>query len=327
MPNDRISRIPPGSQDLLAGDVKRRRRIQAAWFRLAEARGYEEVIPPTFEYEEVFALGAGPDLSARLVRFVDQDGRVVALRADFTSSIARLAATKLAEAPLPLRLSYAGKVFRQALEGGGHRREAFQLGAELLGEGSAEGDVEVLRLTIDTLRALDLEEFQINLGEMRFIRPLFSGLSEEETESLRAAIDRKDRGALSQLAAELDLPDHLARTLHDLPELIGRAEVLERASGIASDEEAREAIERLRRIDQLLTPLERSHVVYDLGEIQGLGYYTGIRFEVFVRGAGRAVGSGGRYDRLLGLYGVERPAVGFALETDALAELLAEGGS
>src|SRR5687767_1662660 len=112
MPNEKISGIPPGSQDLLAGDVRRRRRVQAAWFHLAEERGYEEVIPPTFEYEEVFTLGAGPDLSSSLVRFVDKDGRLVALRADFTSSIARMAATKLAANALPLRLSYAGKVYR-----------------------------------------------------------------------------------------------------------------------------------------------------------------------------------------------------------------------
>src|SRR3712207_3560852 len=114
----RVSRVPPGSQDLLAGDVRRRRRIQSAWFRLAEAHGYQEVIPPTFEYEEVFTTSAGPELAARLIRFVDRDGRLVALRADFTSAIARVVSTRLASAPLPLRLSYAGKVYRQEPEGG-----------------------------------------------------------------------------------------------------------------------------------------------------------------------------------------------------------------
>ena len=323
MPNERISRIPPGSQDLLAGDVRRRRHVQATWFGLAESRGYEEVIPPTFEYEEVFTLGAGPDLASRLVRFVDRDGRLVALRADFTSSIARMAATKLATAPLPLRVSYAGTVYRQAVEGAGDLREVFQLGAELIGSAGADGDVEVLRLVLDTLRALEIDDFQINIGEMGFIRPLLEELDGDLGESAREAIDRKDRAALAKLTAEASVPRAVAEALLHLPELIGRAETLERARGFAVGEAGRQALDRLQEIDRSLRPEERERVVYDLGEIRGLGYYTGIRFEVFVAGAGKAVGSGGRYDELFGLYGMDRPAVGFALETDALAELLA----
>ncbi len=319
MPTDRMSRIPPGSRDLLADDVRCRRRVQAAWFDLAGQRGYEEVIPPTFEYEEVFTLGAGRDLAAELIRFIDQDGRIVALRADFTSSIARMAATRFSRA-LPLRLSYAGKVYRQTIESGGHPREVFQLGAELIGDGSAEADVEVLRLILDTLRKLEIHDFQINLGEIRFIQPLLRDLSEKVAERAREAIDRKDRASLAAIAATAEIP--VAAALQELPELIGRAEILERAADLAACDQARSAIARLARIDELLTPDERSRVVYDLGEIRGLGYYTGIRFEVFVAGVGKSVGSGGRYDGLLELYGLDAHAVGFALETDAIADLL-----
>ncbi len=314
--------IPPGSQDLLSDDVRLRRRVQAAWFELAEEWGYAEVIPPTFEYEEVFTRGAGPDLAARLVRFVDRDGRVVALRADFTSSIARVAASRLAEAPLPLRLCYAGKVYRQKAEAGGRPREMFQLGAELIGEGSAEGDVEILRMLISTLSSLEIRDFQINLGEIRFVRPLFHGLPSAAAAALREAIDRKDRAALAVAARDWGASAAVARALLELPELIGRGEVLFRARSLASGPEADAAIERLRLIDSLLTPAERRHIVYDLGEIRGLGYYSGIQFEVFVAGVGRSIGFGGRYDRLLALYGADRPAVGFSLETDALADLL-----
>ena len=319
-----ISHIPPGSQDLLAGDVRRRRRVQAAWFTLAEQRDYAEVIPPTFEYEEVFTRSGGAELASRLVRFVDQDGRLVALRADFTSSIARVAASRLASAALPLRLCYAGKVYRQEPEGGGRRREMFQLGAELIGAAGPEADVEVLRLVIDLLYRLEIREFQINLGEVGFVRPLLAGLPVEASAGLRGAIDRKDRAELAAAARRWGPPEQIARALVELPELIGRGEVLTRAEELAVGAEAQAAIERLRTIDSLLTESERQHVVYDLGEIRGLGYYTGIQFEMFVAGVGRAVGFGGRYDELLALYGADRPAVGFALETDALAELLAE---
>jgi ATP phosphoribosyltransferase regulatory subunit len=324
MPPSPITSVPPGSLDLLAGDVRRRRRVQRAWFALAEAHGYDEVIPPTFEYEEVFTRTAGPELASRLIRFVDRDGRLVALRADFTSAIARMVATRLADAPLPLRLAYAGKVYRQEAEAVGRRREIFQLGAELIGDPSPRADVEALRLVIALMRALGLDEFQINLGDIRFVRPLLQGLAPEQSEALRTAIDRKDRAALADHARTLGAPAAVARALVELPELIGRGEVLSRARSLASGREAEDAIERLREVDALLADDERRHVVYDLGEIRGLGYYTGVQFEVFVAGVGRAVGYGGRYDGLLALYGADRPSVGFALETDALADLLAE---
>ncbi|MBW3628937.1 MAG: ATP phosphoribosyltransferase regulatory subunit [Gemmatimonadetes bacterium] len=319
-----ISHVPVGSQDLLAEDVRLLRRIHAAWYALAEARGYEEVIPPTFEYEEVFTRGGGPELASRLVRFVDQDGRLVALRADFTSSIARVAASRLASAPVPLRLCYAGKVFRQEAAGEGRRREMFQLGAEMIGDASAEGDVEVIRLLLDTMHAVGIADFQVNLGNVEFVRPLLERLSFEEAEALRGAIDRKDRAALAAAVAAGEIEPGAGRSLVELPTLIGRGEMLIRAAELAIGESASSAIERLRRIDRLLTPAERAHIVYDLGEIRGLGYYTGIQFEVFAAGAGRAIGVGGRYDHLLALYGADRPAVGFALETDALAELLTQ---
>jgi ATP phosphoribosyltransferase regulatory subunit len=319
-----ISHVPLGSQDLLADDVRLLRRIQSAWYALAEARGYEEVIPPTFEYEEVFTRGGGAELASRLLRFLDQDGRLVALRADFTSSIARVAASRLAAVPVPLRLCYAGKVFRQEAAGEGRRREMFQLGAELIGDASAEADVEVIRLLIDTLHAVGITDFQVNLGNVEFVRSLLEGVSFDEAEALRVAIDRKDRAALAAAVAAGEIDPAAGRSLVELPALIGRGEVLTRAAELAVGESASAAIERLRRIDSLLSAAERAHIVYDLGEIRGLGYYTGIQFEVFAAGAGRAIGVGGRYDQLLALYGAGRPAVGFALETDALADLLAQ---
>jgi ATP phosphoribosyltransferase regulatory subunit len=174
MPNTRISHVPPGSQDLLAGDVRRRRRVQRTWFALAEEGGYQEVIPPTFEYEEVFTRSAGPELAARLIRFVDRDGSLVALRADFTSAIARVVSTRLASAPMPLRLCYAGKVYRQQAEGMGRRRVTFLLGAELIGDPSPGADVEVLRLaTAHAVGRWTFRDFQVNLGDIRFVRPLW----------------------------------------------------------------------------------------------------------------------------------------------------------
>ncbi len=323
MPISRITDVPPGSQDLLFEEARLRRRVQEQWFERAARHGYAEVIPPTFEYEEVFTRGAGSALAARLIRFLDRDGALVALRADFTSALARVAASRLRSAPLPLRLCYAGKVYRQEPEGGGRLREVFQLGAELIGDAGAAADVEILRLVIGTLHGLGTRDFQINLGEIGFLRPVLAAVDRAVLPDLRLAIDYKDAASLARIAREASDPN-AAATLAQLAGLTGRSEVLARARALAGCAEAREAVARLERIDQLLSDEERDHVVYDLGEIRGLDYYTGIQFEVFVSGVGRAVGLGGRYDDLLALYGAARPAVGFALETDALAAILAK---
>jgi ATP phosphoribosyltransferase regulatory subunit len=173
------------------------------------------------------------------------------------------------------------------------------------------------------LRRLAIGDFQINVGEIRFIQPLLREFDSARADLVRQAIDRKDRAALSALCQEATISRECERALDALPDLIGRSSILERAAALAATDEARMAIERLRCIDTLLDPSERERIVYDLGEIRGLGYYTGIRFEVFVAGAGSAIGSGGRYDELFALYGLDRPAVGFALETDTLAEIVA----
>src|SRR2546422_3637639 len=140
------SPIPPGALDLAGEAVRRRRTLQRAALERLGAAGYEEIIPPTFEYAEVFVRAAGAaDVADRLIRFFDLDGKLLALRYDFTASVARLAATKLAERPTPLRLCYSGAVFRQDPEranGGGRPREILQVGAELLGDAAIAADVE-----------------------------------------------------------------------------------------------------------------------------------------------------------------------------------------
>lgn len=316
-----ISPIPPGSQDLLADGVRRRRRVQSAWFALAEEAGYDEVIPPSFEYEEVFTRGAGSRLGSQLLRFVDHDGRLLALRADFTSSIARVAATKLRDAPLPLRLCYSGKVYRQSAAGEGRRRELFQLGAELIGPPGVDADAEIIRLVIQVLRSLDTGQFQLNIGHVGFLKPLLDAVPPAALPALRQAIDVRNRADLLRLTAEASLAPAVSEALLATPDLIGGAEMLGRAHRLSPTAGAREAVGRLEELWELLGAAEREHVVFDLAEIRGMDYYTGIQFELFAAGAGRAIGAGGRYDNLLESYGLERPAIGFALEIDALAEL------
>ncbi|HUL02990.1 MAG TPA: ATP phosphoribosyltransferase regulatory subunit [Gemmatimonadales bacterium] len=309
-PRASIAPIPPGALDLAGEAVRRRRQLERRMRERLEAAGYEEIIPPTFEYAEVFARAGGADVADRLIRFLDLDGRLLALRYDFTASVARLAATKLSDRETPLRLCYAGHVFRQDPGREGRRpREVLQVGGELLGDESVRADVEIVRRAIELLRCADVREFQLNLGHVGALAPALDALPPDERAAVRRLIDRKDAAGLAAVAAG---------PLRTLPFVLGRREALDRAARVAP--EARGAVARLQEVDAALPEDERRHVVYDFGEVRGLDYYTGFHFEVFVAGARTAVGAGGRYDDLMARFGRPLPAVGLSLDLDALAE-------
>lgn len=316
MTDPSIALIPPGALDLTGAAVLRRRALQRAMLDILERGGYAEVIPPTFEYEEVFLRAAGRGIGDRMIRFTDRDGRTLALRYDFTASIARVAATAFADARRPMRFSYAGKVFRQEPERGGRAREMLQVGAELIGAAGLEADVEVVRLTLALLRAAGITEVQLNLGHAGVLSPGLAALPDDRRAEVRRWIDRKDRASL---ARALRGATGEVATLLALPFVIGRRAAIEAVlpstAGLA-----RSGLEHLLALDAALTAEERAHVVYDLGEVRGLDYYTGIHFELFVAGAGRSAGAGGRYDDLMTRFGAPAPAVGVAIDLDTLAE-------
>ena len=312
-----IAPIPPGALDLTGDAVRRRRSLQRAATAVLEAAGFAELIPPTFEYEEIFLRAGGADVAERLIRFLDLDGRTLALRYDFTASVARVAATTFADAPRPLRLYYSGKVYRQEPERGARPREILQVGAELFGQGDLAADVEIVRLTIALLTAAGVRDFQLNLGHVGALAAGIAAVDEPLRADVRRWIDRKDRGSLARALAGASAD---ARTLLTLPFVIGRRAALESARR-AAPPAAAPALDYLLALDAALDADERAHLVYDLGEVRGLEYYTGIQFEVFVAGAGRAAGAGGRYDHLMERFGQPMPAIGVSLDLDALAEI------
>jgi ATP phosphoribosyltransferase regulatory subunit len=311
-----IAAIPPGALDLTGEAVRRRRALQRGTMEALEGAGYEELIPPTFEYEDTFVRAGGPEVAERLVRFPDRDGRILALRYDFTASLARVAATTFSDAGRTLRLCYSGKVFRQDPERGGRPREMLQVGAELLGQGDIAADIEIVRLTLSLLGAAGLKDFQVNLGHVGVLAAGLQAVDEPLRVDVRRWIDRKDRGNLRQALTSLSAD---ARALMTLPFVIGRRDALEHAATTAP-QASRPGLEHLLALDAALTSSQRAHVVYDLGEVRGLDYYTGIHFELYIAGAGRAAGAGGRYDDLMGRFGRPMPAVGVALDLDTIAE-------
>lgn len=311
-----VAPIPPGALDLTGDAARRRRQLQRAALAVLEAGGFEEVLPPTFEYEETFLRAGGPEVAERLIRFLDLDGRALALRYDFTACVARVAATTFRDHATPLRLGYSGRVYRQEPERGARPRELLQVGAELLGVPGLEGDVEVVRLAVSLARAAGLTGFQLNIGHVGALAPALAAVPERARADVRRWIDRKDRGSLARALAGAP---QAAWPLRTLPFVMGRREALDAALAVTTGAAA-DALRHLQALDDALTPAERAHVVYDLGEVRGLEYYTGVQFELFTTGVGRAVGAGGRYDELMGRFGAPKPAVGVALDLDAIAE-------
>jgi ATP phosphoribosyltransferase regulatory subunit len=208
-------------------------------------------------------------------------------------------------------------VYRQEPERGARPREILQVGAELLGQADLAADVEIVRLTVALLKGAGVRDFQLNLGHVGALAAALAAVDEPLRPDVRRWIDRKDRGSLARALAGA-APQ--ARTLLLLPFVIGRRAALEEACRHAPAA-AEPALSHLLALDAALTAEERAHLVYDLGEVRGLEYYTGIQFEVYVAGAGRAAGAGGRYDDLMGRFGHPMAAIGVALDLDALAEL------
>ena len=321
---DLRSQIPHGVQDRLLKEAARRRQAEAAVRASFVGWGYQEVIPPTFEYQDNLVVGASAELKQAMYRFFDREGHTLALRADFTPQVARIAATKLFDQPMPLRCSYVGSLFRYEEPQAGRKREFTQAGIELIGADTAEADAEVVALSIAALEALDLRSFQVNLGQMAFFRNLTRGLPEETLVAVREAIDHKNQARLLDALDQAGLTGNRARLLKRLPALIGGPGVLEEArdlsAGLHKDAGVREsagtstALERLSEVYRLLQAYGvADRVILDLSEVRGMDYYTGITFRGVAPGLGWPVLSGGRYDDLIARFGRPLAAIGFGI--------------
>ncbi|GAC1338453.1 MAG: ATP phosphoribosyltransferase regulatory subunit [Myxococcales bacterium] len=334
---------PPGTQDLLFEAARRLRRCEAALALRFEQSGFAEVIPPSLERAEVFeaasplgnrdAATSSPGQGSGALRAVDRSGHLLALRADFTAQVARIAATRLAGVS-PLRLYYRGSVVREAASGAGELREKLQAGCELVGEGGPGADAEMLALAGASLHALGIPggSARLSVGTVADFDALLraAGVGGRLARALSDAVDRKDLPTLTRLCGREVAPGKPREALLLLARPpaphAGAAALLAQARAAAPTAAALEALDRLEAtLGDARARGVSSELEVDLGEVRGLGYYTGLVFNLYVEGAARAVGGGGRYDTLLGRFGDPRPAVGFSLDLDALVPLARPG--
>jgi len=320
----RLAQIPPGVQCFVGDEARRRRRIEGVVVSVFEGWDYEEIIPPLFDYADVFT---GDALSSKTYSFVGRDGSVLALRPDFTSLLAKIAAGRLRERPAPIRLYYSGEVVRYEPPKAGRQSELFQMGLEHLGGDPRAADAEVLAIAAECLERLGVRGFVLTLGHVGVFTGLLagSGIDEARLEQLRERVEVKDEAGIRRALAAVDIPPEARRALERLATLAGGPEVLDDAAEtLACCPAAAEAVGELRTVSTALVRAGLgAHVAVDLGEVRGLDYYTGLVFRVFAPGLGFEVGGGGRYDTLLGRFGRPLPAVGFMLGLDRVALLLA----
>jgi ATP phosphoribosyltransferase regulatory subunit len=323
-----MTRLPEGVKDFLPCSAGKIEYLQQVLQGVYREWGYRPIITPSLEYLHILERGLGETLREKTFRLDDrQSGKLVAFSPDITPQVARIVATRMREYPLPLRLCYSGRVLRYTEQKSGKEREIFQSGAELIGLRSAEADAEMVAMAVEGFRALGAMEFSIDIGQVEFFHGVMNqlDLTPSQARRVQGAIARKDLSELEALLGDIPVDDSRREEVLALPRLYGGREVLDRAAAVVTNPESQGALENLTRV---LTLLDRygvsENITFDLGEIRGLDYHTGLIFQGYLQGIGREVCSGGRYDNLVERYGLSVPATGFTFSLLGLLSSLGE---
>lgn len=318
--------LPRGVADYLPGRAATLSMLEQRVLQVADAWGFQRIITPPLEFEDVLAGGLGEGLRARSFRFDDwQSGRMLAIPPDITPQIARIVATRLKGWPLPHRISYAGRVLRHSELQSGRGREIMQAGVELIGLKSPEADAEMVAMAVEVMQSVSLPDFKVDLGQAAFCRGVFeaSALSGEALRLLREAVARKDTGQVAAVLQAHPVSEQSRKEIMALPRLFGGKEILREAGQVTVNELSRQALENLSQVIEILDMHGISdQITIDLGETRGLDYHTGLTFEGFIPGIGDALFSGGRYDDLTARFGYPAPATGFTFNLFSLLQAL-----
>ncbi len=320
--------IPEGMRDVLPGEYAELHAVEELLRARFAAYGYDEVHTPTLEFAETLERADDDTLSAGY-RLFDDQSRELMLRTDMTVPVARLAAARLRDRPLPLRLSYVARSFRPWAPQRGQDGEFLQAGVELIGVRSAVADAECVALLCDALGACGLPSFKVTLGTTRFAEALVGslGLEDDAREALLEAMADRDYPLLESIVANAGVGDDARRALQRTLELGGTTDSLAQARRLAATDEMEAALDYLVEVRDLVEDAGFEDVVtYDLGLFPELDYYTGVIFEAWAPGAGLPLATGGRYDELLTVFEWEQPAIGFAIAVDRLASALEDAG-
>ncbi len=324
MTKPRVFEKPGGVKDYLPEAVNKLRTIEWNVLACMKSWGYRQIMTPTLEYYDTVGV-ASSTANEKLFKLLDKRGTTLVLRSEMTAPIARVVASLLKEEALPLRLSHHSNVFRAIEEEAGREAEFFQTGVELVGDGSAEADAEVVALAVACLKAAGVTEFKIALGHIGFLNGLFDSTLDrfpEEQQILKECLLKRDYVGYRHSLGSVPVSDEVKLELERILRLRGGKEVCSHAELMTKDPEALASLRHLCEVWDVLNAYGVSdHVLIDLTMIGNFSYYTGLIFEGYAADLGFPVCSGGRYDNLLELFGRPAAATGFALATNRIMQV------
>lgn len=315
---------PEGTRDLLLNDCTMRKNIENYLRGLFESAGYSELNTPCLEFYDVFNKETVYFPQETMYKLSDRKGRLMVLRPDCTVPIARVVATRLREAKLPIRLFYNQSVYTPSRTNAGKSDEIFQSGIELIGSASRKADLEVLTLAAEVLSHCDSDKFRLEIGDSGFFKVLIGKLTDdpEIKEKIRVIIEAKNYPALNDFLDTFG-NNSVISTLKQLPSLFGGEEVFDKVAKYYHDAETDKILSDLKWIYTELSKLGyEGKITVDLGIVNRADYYTGVIMKGYLQGYGDEVLSGGRYDKLISEFGYDVHATGFAVNVDAVAEVL-----
>lgn len=317
---------PAGLTDILVKECELKFKIETAAREVFARHGYHVVQPPMFEYYDVY--DAAVTKAENMFKFFDNNGRMLALRPDLTTSVARIAATKpLGE--LPYRIAYSGSAFRNDETFSNDRRREFsQAGIELIGNDGTDADAEVIEIAIEALLKFGVKDFQIDMGHADYYKGLaeIAGLDPIVSDKLRANINDKDFVAIEGILDGIDIDEKLKEVFMELPKMFGGIETaVAAAKNPIIGEKSRAALENLISVYEILKGkgLDK-YISTDLGMVPNLDYYTGIIVKGFAKGVAFPICSGGRYDNLTEKFGKALPATGIAIGIERVMTALSD---
>ncbi|AIY84507.1 MAG: ATP phosphoribosyltransferase regulatory subunit [Clostridium baratii] len=315
--------IPEGSRDLIFNECRKKKIIINGLEKTFETFGYDEVITPTVEYYKTFSIDDKCMDEEKIYKFFESSGRILALRPDMTLPIARVVSTKMKEVKTPIRLRYTSNIFRVNRKFDGKKNEYTDLGVELIGVPELDGDIEVLTMALEGFKKLNISNFKLEIGNIKFFNEIFdkSKIREDEKEKLAELIEEKSLIELEKFLNSLEIEESKRNFFKRLPWLFGDEDILNNNIEFKEDKDVMSAILYLKKINKILKELGyEDNITFDLGMVPGVNYYTGIIFKGYIEGARAPVLSGGRYDNLIKSFGRDLPAVGFSIDVDLILE-------
>ncbi len=322
--------LPEGITEILPSQARRLEFIRRKVLDMYETWGYQLVITPMLEYLESLQIGTGQDLDLQTFKLIDTlSGRLLGVRADITPQAARIDARQTGQ-DAPVRLCYLGTVLRAYQDAIGGTRAPLQLGAELYGHAGIESDIEIIDLMLETFRIVGVEKFVLDLGHVAIFRGLVeeAGLDPQQEQQLFDALQRKAIPEINQLLNQWSIPNRVHTMLSSLANLNGGQETLSQARGLlsAAPSDVIQALDQLGRVAKKIRDNRPEvEVHFDLSELRGYQYQTGIVFAAFIPGYGQEVARGGRYDNIGETFGRSRPATGFSADLKVMLDYSEDG--